>query len=66
MHQLLEVLHRGASAGSTGGAAGGGSGTAGAEQCPPGIVEDLLAMMEQLGQVMAREKSGRRNGLVLA
>lgn len=59
LHQLLEVLHRRAAAGgggSGGGRGGGGSGGAtgrgtGGEQCPPGVVEDLLAMMEQLGQV---------------
>lgn len=51
LHQLLEVLHRGASAGGSG-STGGVAGAAGTEQCPPGVVEDLLAMMEQLGQVM--------------
>lgn len=63
LHRLLDVLQRGAAGGGRGGSGtrtGAGAGTggsglarrkAGAEQCPPGVVEDLLAMMEQLGQV---------------
>ena len=64
LHRLLEVLHRGATRGGSGGGSGGsgsgggGGGDAmgaaarvGVDDCPPGVVEDLLAMMEQLGQV---------------
>lgn len=57
LHRLLEVLHRGAAKGGGSGGGGGGSSAVGvtarvgADDCPPGVVEDLLAMMEQLGQV---------------
>lgn len=66
LHRLLEVLHRGATkgVGGGGGSGGGGSGGAvmaaatrravGSDECPPGVVEDLLAMMEQLGQDVAK------------
>lgn len=61
LHSLLEVLNRGAT-GTSGSGRGdgiaGGSSISGdsrrgmsSERCPAGVVEDLLAMMEQLGQV---------------
>lgn len=50
LHQLLEVLNRGGG-GTAASTSGSGGSAAGMEECPPGVVGDLLAMMEQLGQV---------------